>query len=94
MAPRASSRWGVLSGPSKTARVCDEDCVVGGCGEGVPDDEGVLCAGCGLFLCRRCFGTIVVRAEVAVGGRCDQKGEGGARSGHYMCLEGPGHIDE
>eukprot|EP01051_Picozoa_sp_SAG22_P010397 SAG22_NODE_934_length_6428_cov_3.928267_8_plen_250_part_00 len=68
----ALRRWDVLAGPSKTLKVCDVDCIVGGCGESVPADRGVLCAGCGLFLCHKCFGTTVVRAEVAVGGRYDR----------------------
>ena len=58
-----STRWDVLSGPSKTTRVCDGDCIVGGCGEDVPDNEGVLCGGCQLFLCHKCFGTTVVLAK-------------------------------
>lgn len=62
-------RWDVLAGPSKNTRVCDEDCLGCGCGEEVPDDQGLLCEGCQLFLCNKCFGQTVIRLEVEVGGR-------------------------
>ena len=69
----ALRRWDVLSGPVSVAvRECDADCIVGGCGESVPESDGVLCGGCGLFLCNRCFGQLVVANEAAVGGRYDR----------------------
>jgi hypothetical protein len=45
---------------------CDESVELGGCGEEFAEEEGVLCAGCELFLCFGCFGKLVVNNECQV----------------------------
>ena len=65
-------RQRLLRGPSGRQFECDEDCVVGGCGDTFAEEDGVLCsAGCQLFLCHTCFGSRVVTNECQVGGRYD-----------------------
>lgn len=72
------------------ARVCDADCVVGGCGEHTALQDGILCAGCDLFLCHPCFGE-VVQNECQIGGRWDydmslsQPGVEDSRPGSLPC---------
>ena len=63
-------RAATLRGPSGIRRTCDPDCVVGGCEEEFPQEEGVLCEDCGLFICHSCFGNVVTN-ECQVGGRFD-----------------------
>ena len=58
------ARGAVLRGDSTTTtRYECADCIVGGCGEQFAEHEGVRCGGCQLFLCHKCFGTIVVLAR-------------------------------
>ena len=61
----------ILRGPSGRRHLCDSDCVVGGCGVEFAEEDGVLCDGCGLFLCHPCFGDTIVLNETQVGGRYD-----------------------
>ena len=62
-------RAATLRGPSGVRRTCDPDCMLGGCAEEFPQEEGVLCEDCGFFMCHSCFGSLVVTNECQVGGR-------------------------
>eukprot|EP01043_Picozoa_sp_COSAG02_P047879 COSAG02_NODE_4636_length_5143_cov_4.342585_2_plen_953_part_00 len=62
----------LLRGPSGERRKCDADCIIGGCELDKAVEDGILCPGCGLFLCHECFGSLNVAHECAVGGRYDR----------------------
>ncbi len=65
-------RRAALLGPSAERRTCDADCIVGGCEGEFSVSDGVLCGGCQLFLCHRCFGATIVANECA-GGRYESE---------------------
>lgn len=81
-------RGAALRGLSGARYVCDGEMLVGGCERTVFEDEGVLCEGCGLFLCHACFGATVVTNEVQVGGRYDAKIDG-VETSYPGCLPCP-----
>jgi hypothetical protein len=75
-------RFRLMRGPSGKRFVCDDDCIVGGCGEEFAEEDGILCSsGCQLFLCHKCFGATVVMNECQQGGRYDAPIESGAGGG-------------
>eukprot|EP01051_Picozoa_sp_SAG22_P021247 SAG22_NODE_4617_length_1214_cov_1.327354_1_plen_255_part_01 len=64
-------RRSLLRGPSELKAVCDENCIIGGCGGEFSVSSGISCTGCNTFVCYGCFGRLVITNECQVGGRYD-----------------------
>jgi hypothetical protein len=85
-------RSSLLREPGKQRFVCDGDAIVGGCGEEFSEQDGVMCDGCQLFLCFKCFGATVIANECSVGGRYDAE-IGASPSGSLPCPLFPQSCD-